>query len=361
MKNRLFNFLFLLIGISFALLIGELAIRFMAPQKLVRPCVQNDPELSFKGVPDCSYFDDWHPEFYTFQVNLNNLGLRMEQDVLPGAQNIAVCLGDSYTYGLGVNLEDAYFGKLNEVVEKENWTLVNGSWYAYSTGHDTKALEQLAEKIPVKKAIYFMNNNDLFDNVNQNPNYRTHSFEEDENGKMQVHPAKVYSKWKRRWHQFKPAMWLYKHSHLFILLKQTIQGKVESIVPGRPFFDTEIQPTEVDTMIRVSIAHLENLYQTCQEKEIELMVVWIPNWLELDIENTENWVNNFPYATFKNALVKDSLGFKFYDPTAQMNNLLSNKKAKLSDYYFLEGHFNENGNALYFESVRDSILSFIRE
>jgi hypothetical protein len=51
--------------------------------------------------------------------------------------------------------------------------------------------------------------------------------------------------------------------------------------------------------------------------------------------------------------------FNFFDPTQKMNELLKDKNAKISDYYFGEGHYNKNGNQLYYQAIWQEILKFL--
>ena len=366
MKNWLGNIVLIFVSMGIGLLLGELMVRFFAPQKLVKPCFKNDSEVALSGVPNCEYLDDWQTEYFKYYVRLNNLGFRMNEDIEPNDSNLVVCLGDSFTYGWGVNQDESFWGILNKTVDKFGFDgkFINVGFPAYSTGHCTKTLEKLSEKYPVKKAIYFMYFNDLFDNVSENINYRSHVFEEDSNGKMEVKPVQVFSKSKRIWHALKIPDWLYKNSHLTILLKKTLQGEQKMITQQRPFSEGNLSEKEIEKMTKVSLAHLENLSRICEEKNIELMVVWIPCWLELGLENDINWVNNFPYEKFKNELqnvpdfgnLEHLNNLKFYDPTEKMNEYLEGENAKISDYYFGEGHYNQKGNQLYYQAIWECLV-----
>ncbi|MCR9285846.1 MAG: hypothetical protein NXI23_00505 [Bacteroidetes bacterium] len=357
MKKTTGNIILVVVGLGIGLLLGEFVIRMFAPQKLVKPCFQNDSEVALSGVSECEYLDDWQANFFRYHVRLNNLGFRMDSDIEPSDKNLAVCLGDSFTYGWGVNQDDSFWGILKKTVDKFGLDnkFLNAGFPAYSTGHCTKALEKLSENHDVKKAIYFMYFNDLFDNVSENINYRSHVFKENPNGEIDLKPVQVFSKTKRIWHALQVPDWLYKNSHLTILLKKILQGEQKTITQQRPFSENNLPESEIEKMTKVSLAHLENLNQKCQEKGIELMIVWIPCWLELDLENDMEWLNNYPYATFKN----DLKNFNFFDPTQKMNELLKDKNAKISDYYFGEGHYNKNGNQLYYQAIWQEILKFL--
>jgi len=366
MKDKIFKSIFLIIGTAVGLLAGEGIVRLLCPRVLVKPCLQNDPDLGFTGVPNCDYLDDWQKAFFTYPIHHNNLGLRMDSDISSKDSNLALCLGDSFLYGWGLPLENTFFGLLEKDLKKRTspWKLLNAGFPAYSTGHVSKTLQKLSAGREIKKAIYFMYCNDVFDNVNPNINYRTHLFRENARGEIELKAVKVYSKWKRALHEIKLIPWLYKHSHLFVLAKETIEGKRKSIVPGRIFYDTTLTDERIELMARVSIAHIQNLYAICTKKGIDLMVVWIPNWLELDLKNTENWRNNFPFEKFKNRLKEkmsnEDWQFTFFDPAENINSSLSRKQAGIDDYYFGEGHYNERGHLLFYQSIKANIQQFLQ-
>ncbi|RMG84217.1 MAG: SGNH/GDSL hydrolase family protein [Bacteroidetes bacterium] len=366
MKARLGNFFLILLGLALAALAGEGLVRLFLPQKLVPPCFKNDPEVAISGVPDCAYLDEQHPDFFKYFVRLNNLGLRMDADLLPTDSPHVVCLGDSFTYGWGVQLDQSFWGILNKTADKFGFggQLVNAGFPAYSTGHCTKKLEQLCAEIPVKKVIYFMYFNDLFDNMNADINFRTHEVETSPDGAISLRPVPVFSAPKRWWHSIGLGDWLYKHAHLAVLARKVLRGNSGTISQRRPFYDTTLTSRDIEKMIRVSVAHLDLMARFCSEKQLDLMVVWIPCWLELTLENDYGWVNNFPYETFKSAARKSLSaypGVRFFDPVPAMNVQLEGQKSAVSDYYFGEGHFRPKGHLLYYQSIWEEVLRFLAE
>lgn len=340
-----------LLSISFvvASFVGEVIIRYAAPQKLVKPCYQNDSDVAIKGVPDCEYHDDWNPEFFEYHVSLNNEGFRMQEDV-EANKELVVCLGDSFTFGLGVDHEYSFWSMLQGDFKSDSTQLVNASFPAYSTGHCTLTLDRLSKRYNVKKAIYFMYFNDVFDNVNQSSNYKTHLIQIDKE-EILLKQEKLYSPIKRLWHALKVPDWLYKNSHLVILIKHGINGDKKTISQRESFVKNDLSDKDIELMFKVSLAHIDKLSHLCKSKGIELEIVWIPCWLELKVQQDYNWTNNFPYRQFKAQL--DS--FPFLDPTPQLNSGLDSTALKISELYFMEGHFNQKGHKYYYEALKTVI------
>jgi len=80
-KKLIGSLLLLLISLSISLLIGELFIRWLAPQKLVREYIIPDADLGHTLKPNQVYFDALAPEYFTYNVRTNSHGLRMDDEV----------------------------------------------------------------------------------------------------------------------------------------------------------------------------------------------------------------------------------------------------------------------------------------
>ena len=98
---------------------------------------------------------------YTVQLRTNSLGLRG-----PSVESISteqwIALGDSFTMSVQVNEEMSFAGRLGEEKGVQIW---NGGVDGFSTWQATLRLKQMAEKLPIKRAILtFFTGNDFQDN-----------------------------------------------------------------------------------------------------------------------------------------------------------------------------------------------------
>lgn len=352
------NFILLTISSLFSLMIGEIAIRYIAPQSLIKYCYQYDPEVALSGIPNCSFIDNWDESITPYETRFNNMGFRMNDDILPEDDELIASIGDSFTYGWGVELKDAFWGifnkQLSTLAPSKKW--VNTGFPSYSTGHCLKTLERLDDKNHVSKAIYFMFYNDIFDNVRSDKNYICYSYKTNEAGEVQLEDV-TKDRVNQKPSFFKQTLrWLYKRSHLVILLRKSMPDFKNGGFHSGPLVEEVLADEQVQTMLNVSFTHLDNLVETCKQRNIDLQIIWIPCWKELDLENNFEWENHFPLQGFKDTM---AASYPFFDPTVNLNELLKDEQGKLSDYYYKEGHFNKKGNILFHQSIEKVVLDFV--
>ncbi|HUM00895.1 MAG TPA: GDSL-type esterase/lipase family protein [Thermoanaerobaculia bacterium] len=115
MKGLLLRAAALLLGSAAAVVLGELALRFLRPPVLAVPASDYaeffafDPELGWANRPGGHGRMFSRGEFDT-EVRINARGLR-DRDIpyarTPGTRRV-LCLGDSFTWGLGVEAEETW-------------------------------------------------------------------------------------------------------------------------------------------------------------------------------------------------------------------------------------------------------------
>lgn len=354
-KKGIFTIILSGFGLIVGLVGGEILVRFFVPQTGVSPCLTYDFNQAFVGKKNCA-FQDNHAGLYDCHISTNNLGLRMGK--LHPEKEAILCIGDSYTFGWGVDLEDAYFGLLdkkmaNSLGQKQ---LVNGAVPGYSTGHAVVQMQRLSRVLDFKKVIYFMCSNDIFDNIRTENYYQNYEYFVDENGNIDLKQRQVYTPFRRFLFQYTPYEAIAVHSQLF----HFIRGFFRKTPPPAPK-KTEQKPVNTDLLTKVSMAHLRNLYQQCQDLNAELMVVWIPAPEELSLTNNEQWNKHYDYQQFKQ-LATTYLARRsavFFDPLGKMNQVLAQQNADLVDYFIPDQHFNEAGYKLFFEAVENEIFQFV--
>ncbi|MEM1217140.1 MAG: SGNH/GDSL hydrolase family protein [Bacteroidota bacterium] len=318
-RQRLFTLLLLGFSVGISLLIGEVVVRVFAPQELIPLYITNDPELAFHGIPDCSYHEERFPQFFTYQVDLNNHGFRMPVDISAEKDKPRVlAVGDSFTFGWGVEQAESFLAKIQATDPQRLY--LNAGFPAYGTGHVIKTVARHAQALEVDEVIYFLYFNDIFDNSRFHLNYRTHEWVAQGQDSI-LQPVTVYSPLKRAVHKLGITAWLYKRSHLAVLVKKTIRPTRKDDPDGLRNTLTMQAPStaESDVMIARTLDYLELLEQTCQASAIPLKVVYIPCWEELPLDNDVDWTNGFPFAKFKTAVTaaqqRQRLSFELWQGT----------------------------------------------
>lgn len=344
-------------------MIGELAIRLLIPQRLVQGYVAPDPELGNVLRPDQNYVDE--NELYTFTVRTNHQGFRMDEPVdrTQGACRV-LALGDSFTFGWGVEIEDAFLSRIGRAGAKGSIPaqLINGGVGAYSTGHVRRALARRTMEVNPVAAIYFMNANDLNDNIVTNIDYRVASYRLLPNDSIEIRDEFVYPPLKRFLFLHTPYAWLNQHSHLFILLKLLLQPTRVGHREQAPVFGTGHLDSERGKLAReVTLAHVDRIDAFARERRLPLLVVWIPAWTE--IFEPEGAVNE-EFRRFKHAM-ESRASPVFFDPLPRLRALVEEREYGPLDLYYRDGdpmgHFTVLGNEVYARSAQDRVLEFVKK
>lgn len=355
-KKGIFSFILMSIGLLVGLLGGELLVRWFAPQVRISPCFTYDFNQAYVGRENCAFRDN-RVGLFDYPIQTNELGLRMDKITLQ-KKNV-LCVGDSYTFGWGVPLPQSFFGLIDQSLKLQSvdYQMINGAVPGYSTGHICSQMERLAEKIPIKKVIYFMCSNDVFDNIRQESYYQNYAYSMDDAGEVLLKKIKVYSSFRQFLFKYTPYESIAINSHLFHFLKNITQLKpviIEKKVDKK-------SPVDSLLITKVSLAYLKNLTEKSQQLNTELMVVWIPAPEELLLANNQIWQKNYDYALFKKEAADYlySQNKVFFDPLKNMNSVLKNEKSELSDYFIPDEHFNQKGYQLFYESISDEVFNFI--
>jgi len=350
------------LGVTLGL--GELGVRLAVPQEraLVRGYVRPDAELGSVHKPRQDYFDrHWEP-LYAYHVRTNDYGYRMDEDVNPSpAVRKVLALGDSFTFGWGVEIEDAFFSLLKRRVEGHHprVQLLNGGQDGFSTGHVYKKLRRESARLNLCAALYFMNAGDLADNLNLHPDYRVTSFQRATDGAIILTDEKVFSPFKRFLLLHVPGYdWLNQHSHVFVLAKRSVQRRAAAVVPFGP--EPAVAGADPELMTDVTLAHLERIAGLARTSGFKVMVVWVPGSTELFAPDDGL---NAVLARLKSRVPRIA-GLQLFDPTPGLREVIR-ARYRPEDLYFRDyqpfGHFNRGGNALFAATSAEAVERFVGE
>jgi len=109
MRSIFFKIFGVLLGLLVALAVAEVAVRLLSPQEVGPVRFACDPELGYIPVPHQQGVRN-APGGFTFSYSNNSLGWRgrAEYRETKQADNRVLFLGDSFTYGLGVNDDQTF-------------------------------------------------------------------------------------------------------------------------------------------------------------------------------------------------------------------------------------------------------------
>ena len=165
-----YTFMFgLMIGIAVALLFAaELYVRTFIPQSVIPRYVTDGPHGVRINYPN---IDIWHttPE-YRVNIRTNGQNMRSDREFTyakpPGIKRI-VALGDSFTFGIGVDVEDHYLTISEEYFKNNNLPIeiINLGVPGFSNAEELIVLQNEAFRYDPDLIILAFYQNDLSENI----------------------------------------------------------------------------------------------------------------------------------------------------------------------------------------------------
>ena len=135
LKKVSYTFLLIVLFIS----LSEILVRTWWPQDLISDILISDDDLCHRLKPNTIGVQN-SKEFNT-TININEFGLRGRPFTIAKDSNTfrILALGDSHTFGWGVNQENIFSERIENVfnISKENlnFEVLNCGVYGYGTGH----------------------------------------------------------------------------------------------------------------------------------------------------------------------------------------------------------------------------------
>lgn len=210
-----------IISISIALLIGEFAIRLFYPQVTSPVQFFYDEKLGgMVPVPNQKGFKDY-PGVYYYEYQNNDIGMRDTRQVADYLKypNKILCLGDSFTYGWGVNDDETFARILEKNINKDSIAVLNAGVSGAGTDYALKFLQVRGKDLTPKTVIYFYFDNDINDN-------KANAYFHIKNDSITVNKhdsyANVNALKKNKLVQNKLYNWLSSNSQLFGLIRYNI-------------------------------------------------------------------------------------------------------------------------------------------
>lgn len=167
MKNYFVNTSLLVLSITCAFLIIEGLFRIITPLENI-PQREYDPDLGWRGRPDLRCI--LNEKLFTIHITQNSRGFRDSERAfssMKGTRRI-LCLGDSFTWGWGVDQNEVYTALLQEmlVAQKEtNHEIINAGVGGYSTDQSLQYLKKEGVKYSPEIVIYQVAKNDIAGNT----------------------------------------------------------------------------------------------------------------------------------------------------------------------------------------------------
>lgn len=343
MKKWLANIGTMLFSTLVMLLICELVIRFFYPQILTPVKFMYDKDLGLMHIPKLEG-SEYYPGIYDFDFSNGEDGFRTSYEgALPSYVNKKVLLiGDSFTYGKGVEDKETFAYKLQEAAIKDSVQIINAGVEGRGTDHALRSYQFYKDKYQPNTVIYFAHYNDIADNLREeyyemvnDSTFKNKTFEAFTGGtKEKLRNSKVYN-------------WLIEHSHFFALLKSVM---VNALMPGQTIrYEDGI---DMEKAQKLTSVYIDQLKREVEADGRKLIVYYIP--ATHDIEARVKGTMTEQEAFFNRIFTEKNISFH----NLSEDFIDSGETEIIKHFYLLEGHWNPNGHQLAAEKLKTDTNGF---
>jgi len=354
MKRVLFGMIAVVFGFSCALGLGEVVLRLLKPQMTGPIQYAFDQELGPIPVPNQSARRVL-PGNYDYRYTNNSLGLRgsREYSFSQSTTERVLVLGDSFTYGLGVDDDQTFAARIESrlIAAEKPVEVINAGSPGKGTDYALKFFDTVGRKFSPTLTVLCFFRNDFDDNVRGA--YYTIDVQ------MHLQPKSLRSSMasqKQILSKIPLYNWLISWSHLANLLKQAAismltvgdeagsTSKNDSLVTR---YSRERSSLPVQHQFATSI-YLHHLNQSVQNSQSALLVFYIP-----DADDVESYRSNKSMAEEERVLTelleKESVAF------ISLTSFLADSQTLISQLYYNEGHWTAVAHQLAAKAIADAV------
>lgn len=332
------------IAVTFGFL--EVAVRLVAPQTMGPAIFEPGPGgiWSLKANFDARLFG---PE-YDIRIRLNSKGLRdVERSYAkPAGVFRILVVGDSMTMGAGVNLEETYVKRVDQVLNSVNdairYDLINAGVQNWGTGEQLIFLKDEWILYEPDVVLLAFQNTDVTDNVR-------HRFWELRAGNLMRLSGRQSE---RLMASFVSHIWGYKwaitHSHAATFIRNTLfqllYTRAYSKNQNELINAASAEVKGVDYPWQLTERLLAEMHRLVVEREIPFMVIYIPNRVEVE-EHRRNHNPSYTEKFLLEFVKKRSVPFMTLVPVLAAAGEIRDL------YYPRDGHWTARGHQVASEEI----------
>lgn len=390
--------LLIALGLFLAFGLTELIVRFYLHKTRVisdKDCRQEDYLLHHSLIPDSncrSKTKEWDVEF-----KVNSLGLRDYEYTKEKPQGVfrILMLGDSFTEGYGVELEEIFPKLLEKKLntnEKKKIEIINAGITGYSPTLSYLWLQEYGLDFNPDLVVFNFSMTDFYDDLQ----YKKKLLIKEERI-AEIKEKEVEQIWAKgklfteeipttTWIPFistSVKWWLHKNfaSYDFVVLrlktilnpdvyKDNIISFEKGDIQNDQFAITREEITEEDyaLLLENSEGAILKIKQLLDSKDVNFLLVIIPYGHQI---NDKEWGNGRNYwqfekgETYSSKCIDDLVGFAKKENIASLNLLPDYQKTKKGlfdpNYYFsFDGHWNYYGHQLAAEKIYQFLQSYLK-
>lgn len=354
------SFLLVAASVAISLIFGEIIVRIVSPQKLSLNVTQWDPYVGFVNIPNIEGFSK--TQDFIMHVKINSRGLRDREFELSkpsGAFRIGV-FGDSFTFGEGVQNEEAYPKILEKILKRDmlliqsqtNVEVINFGLGKTGTSQQLALYRQKGTKYDLDCVILgFLNGNDFTDNRGGVFSLRDDKL---------IHNATNYSSVRRIQgilYRIPFYGWLAGHSHLVNLFRKTATLLDDSVRMRRAAMAQggigNKNSDEEHLMIHLTLRLIEEFQREVRRNGSSFLIV---NFPELDQKNFSDYVGGETIP--RDVVMYEALKTLLAERNIRVLDLVPvfSKLSKPHYYFEHDGHMNKWGHQVIASNVYEFVL-----
>lgn len=338
MKKWIGNIATMLFTTLIMLLVCELAIWFFLPQKLSPVKFMYDKDIGLIHIPNLKG-SEFMPENYDIDFTNGDDGFRItHKGAMSDFINKKVMfVGDSFTYGKGVNDHETFAYKLQEAISKDSAQIINAGVEGRGTDHALRSYQFYKDKYQPNTVVYFAHYNDLADNIRDeyfkivdDSTFTPKTFESQVGGiKLKLQNSKVYN-------------WLISNSHFFSLLKSVLVGILmpDQIVRYEDGID-------MDRAKKITSGFITQLRKEVEADGRKFLAFYIPS--VHDIKSRAEGEGMTIQEEFFNTYFNEN-NVTFHNLSEDF--MESGESDVVKHFYLPEGHWNPKGHHLATEKLK---------
>ena len=229
MKTHYKYGLVFLFGLIYALLFGELFVRFMKPQPLLPRYVTGSPWGVRANIANATY-NQSTPEV-SVNIKINSQGMRSNREYSIN-KPVNVCriqlFGDSFFMGYEVNIEDSIAYLLEKQIKAAGYNaeVLNLSVSGFGTAEMLRTFEAYGSKFQPDVVVFQWHYTDIDDNL------RSQLYRIDESNNISTNNQSYLPAIKVRdmLMQYAVYRWLIENSHLYSVVRETAAGWAKKLL-----------------------------------------------------------------------------------------------------------------------------------
>ncbi len=347
-----------------ALAIGELFVRAVAPQQLAIDPRRVHPRGFYAAHPTIGF--TMNPEFrgrfrlqeFDTRVEISALGIR-DREHGPRAEGTRriVVLGDSYTFGWGVEAGERYVDRLEERLNQGGtgrWEVVKAGINAYGTREQAAWLRERGWGLdPDLVLVQFCMGNDFTDNAADGYHVANGYLVANREAPAPVDTARTtpLGAMKR---------WVRQRSHLYVLVRDRVRSlrAVGDEDASRPSELADFNRS-VDAALPVTVRFLREIAEDARGRAVPVLVVVVPMRHQL-YESRSADPEILEHPNRATAAACEEAGLAVFDLLAGFREQVARGGPRL--YFRVDRHWTRDGHRvagdlLYDELVRRGLVA----